>query len=758
MLSEGGAHTNVTVQEAHEVKEEDVAGLLRRERRNPKLRGGLSEAEVEEVKSELAGLLGRGAASIFGMDAASGAAVAALQLSPSDHVLDLCAAPGGVANCSSFYASLSAHSAVAALQLCPSDHVLDLCAAPGGVANCSSFYASLSAHSAVAALQLCPSDHVLDLCAAPGGVANCSSFYASLSAHSAVAALQLCPSDHVLDLCAAPGGVANCSSFYASLSAHSAVAALQLSPSDHVLDLCAAPGGVANCSSFYASLSAHSAVAALQLCPSDHVLDLCAAPGGVANCSSFYASLSAHSAVAALQLCPSDHVLELCAAPGGVANCSSFYASLSAHSAVAALQLCPSDHVLDLCAAPGAKLCLILDELSSAPCTAQQDVSCSSVPLSTTAPTEIGTVSGSAPDTPSVTGTVTAVDVSPARLAACRPCELVPASSTATGTVLGSAASKGSAPDTPSVTGTVTAVDVSPARLAACRTLLQKHRLTDRCRLFLGDGTAFRLGPPISKPGMELGLGVGSAKPRGTKLEQVLPRVAEGEERAEMDEKAVMGERAGMVGGGSERVSEKKEDEESAGLWEQEGREGQDGEERDEGEEREEGEERGEGGGEQQEGEGLGSGGTRVLGVAGMGTTRVLRMRDERPSSSSLGVGCGGDGYDKQSAQLPPLQSHTQHPDSGQAFLAGLGGLRGIAVVGHGCWVRWGWVLVDAECTHDGSLKHILKYDSWGWHTLNKRFLDPQRLNSLSALQRSLLETGFLLLKPGGRLVYSTCR
>ncbi|CAI7929113.1 unnamed protein product, partial [Closterium sp. NIES-54] len=66
-------------------------------------------------------------------------------------------------------------------------------------------------------------------------------------------------------------------------------------------------------------------------------------------------------------------------------------------------------------------------------------------------------------------------------------------------------------------------------------------------------------------------------------------------------------------------------------------------------------------------------------------------------------------------------------------------------------------VLVDAECTHDGSLKHILKYDSWGWHTLNKRFLDPQRLNSLSALQRSLLETGFLLLKPGGRLVYSTC-
>lgn len=31
---------------------------------------------------------------IYGMDAASGAAVAALEISPCDHVLDLCAAPG----------------------------------------------------------------------------------------------------------------------------------------------------------------------------------------------------------------------------------------------------------------------------------------------------------------------------------------------------------------------------------------------------------------------------------------------------------------------------------------------------------------------------------------------------------------------------------------------------------------------------------------------------------------------------------------
>eukprot|EP00897_Mesotaenium_endlicherianum_P003756 jgi/Mesen1/3408/ME000192S02576 len=47
-------------------------------------------------------------------------------------------------------------------------------------------------------------------------------------------------------------------------------------------------------------------------------------------------------------------------------------------------------------------------------------------------------------------------------------------------------------------------------------------------------------------------------------------------------------------------------------------------------------------------------------------------------------------------------------------------------------------VLVDAECTHDGSLKHICKYDEWGWGT-------------------DLLSNGFRHLRPGGTLVYSTC-
>ena len=46
-------------------------------------------------------------------------------------------------------------------------------------------------------------------------------------------------------------------------------------------------------------------------------------------------------------------------------------------------------------------------------------------------------------------------------------------------------------------TGTLTGVDVSAPRLAACRTMIVKYGLADRCRLFLGDGTHFSTGAPL---------------------------------------------------------------------------------------------------------------------------------------------------------------------------------------------------------------------------------------------------------------------
>ncbi|TYH78719.1 hypothetical protein ES332_D03G008900v1 [Gossypium tomentosum] len=65
-------------------------------------------------------------------------------------------------------------------------------------------------------------------------------------------------------------------------------------------------------------------------------------------------------------------------------------------------------------------------------------------------------------------------------------------------------------------------------------------------------------------------------------------------------------------------------------------------------------------------------------------------------------------------------------------------------------------VLVDAECTHDGSVKHIQKFENWGWTTLQRRVLDAVRTDSLTLLQLKLLRNGFRLLKVGGLLVYST--
>ena len=66
-------------------------------------------------------------------------------------------------------------------------------------------------------------------------------------------------------------------------------------------------------------------------------------------------------------------------------------------------------------------------------------------------------------------------------------------------------------------------------------------------------------------------------------------------------------------------------------------------------------------------------------------------------------------------------------------------------------------MLVDAECTHDGSIKHLAKFAQWGWDTFERRVMQPERLATLRALQSALLRNGFARLRPGGTLVYATC-
>lgn len=70
-------------------------------------------------------------------------------------------------------------------------------------------------------------------------------------------------------------------------------------------------------------------------------------------------------------------------------------------------------------------------------------------------------------------------------------------------------------------------------------------------------------------------------------------------------------------------------------------------------------------------------------------------------------------------------------------------------------------VLVDAECSTDGSLKHLresLKEATESSpQTSNLLLTDKGKLAELLDLQRRLLASGYRLLKPGGTLVYSTC-
>jgi len=80
------------------------------------------------------------------------------------------------------------------------------------------------------------------------------------------------------------------------------------------------------------------------------------------------------------------------------------------------------------------------------------------------------------------------------------------------------------------------------------------------------------------------------------------------------------------------------------------------------------------------------------------------------------------------------------------------------AVNDEACTSGYDKVLVDAECTHDGSIKHIQKFEFWGWKSLDRRVLDAERTDNLLQLQLNLLSNGFRLLKTGGSLVYSTCR
>ena len=67
-------------------------------------------------------------------------------------------------------------------------------------------------------------------------------------------------------------------------------------------------------------------------------------------------------------------------------------------------------------------------------------------------------------------------------------------------------------------------------------------------------------------------------------------------------------------------------------------------------------------------------------------------------------------------------------------------------------------ILVDAQCSHDGSIRHLVKQASHSApHLSHTRSESCSAASSLPELQRALLSQAWSLLRVGGVLVYSTC-
>ncbi|CAI5731394.1 unnamed protein product [Hyaloperonospora brassicae] len=67
-------------------------------------------------------------------------------------------------------------------------------------------------------------------------------------------------------------------------------------------------------------------------------------------------------------------------------------------------------------------------------------------------------------------------------------------------------------------------------------------------------------------------------------------------------------------------------------------------------------------------------------------------------------------------------------------------------------------VLVDAECTHDGSIRHLQRLNTAvKWETYVHDHLNSSEVDRILTLQHDLIRSGFNLLRPGGTMIYSTC-
>ncbi|KAJ7564239.1 hypothetical protein O6H91_02G008800 [Diphasiastrum complanatum] len=237
------------------------------------------------------------------------------------------------------------------------------------------------------------------------------------------------------------------------------------------------------------------------------------------------------------------------------------------------------------------------------------------------------------------------------------------------------------------------APDIAQHRLAACRTMLQKYGLGNRCRLFLADGTTFSL-LPLAKPNAISHM---DKQPENTSYSQNLHLSClhtNSENEGKKGYDYHAGIRSTVL---KEWVSRKTRKEKHA-------------------------------------------------------EKRARFFEEKRQQACHLLDDTAGG----EQPKLPEIFFYGTE--------SGMLGMEQSEVLNHTAYIDavysqngYDKVLVDAECTHDGSLKHISKFEQWGWDTFEHRFFNVERISSIADLQLQLLLNGFRLLKLGGSLVYSTC-
>ncbi|KAF9579206.1 hypothetical protein BGW38_004629 [Lunasporangiospora selenospora] len=256
------------------------------------------------------------------------------------------------------------------------------------------------------------------------------------------------------------------------------------------------------------------------------------------------------------------------------------------------------------------------------------------------------------------------------------------------------------------IAGTVTGVDISAHRLATCRSLLKRHQLQQQSRLFQADGTTFGVMRP-------------------TAIESIQAKIKASQQASEIGEKDE--KMAEYHHKEPKKQYEPKEETGSSTL----GNTSHDGEPQ------------------------------KVARAKGttdredpckrrkLDTVELLQGLLTLAPVSGLQDQCKEE--DKENlTPYRPLDQEKTTPFFASKILRNDPQLKDERF-------KYDKVIVDAECTHDGSIAHILKYETWGWDNFHKNFMSRDRLDSLRDLQRNLLLNGFRLTKPDGIIVYSTC-